>query len=366
MGEKIGIYIHVPFCVRKCPYCDFYSLPKTEEAAAAYTAAVLRNIEAYTGKFEADTLYFGGGTPSLLGKELVKIVGAAKSAFGLKDAEITLEANPKTVSERLLYTLLEGGFNRISFGVQSLSNRELAALGRIHTAEEALAEIALAKKCGFENISADLMLATPYQTISDALKSVCSLAKSGVRHISAYMLKIEEGTRFYSENAQRLCPDEDETAEIYLAVCEELAKQGYEQYEISNFAKDSACSKHNLKYWQSEHYLGIGPSAHSYIGRKRFAVSADLKEFISSDRQKTYITDENAGGFEEYAMLALRLSQGLNSDKFIERFGEKLYDQILKKAKKIPREYISFNEGGFSLTAKGFLLSNTIISNIVF
>ncbi|MGN0660104.1 MAG: radical SAM family heme chaperone HemW [Oscillospiraceae bacterium] len=366
MSEKIGVYIHVPFCIRKCPYCDFYSLPFNDDTAAAYTAAVLRNIKAYAGKFEADTLYFGGGTPSLLGGRLVKIVSAAKEAFGLENAEITLEANPKTVDSRLLCELSEGGFNRISFGVQSLSPKELAALGRIHTADEALGQIALARRCGFENISADLMLATPYQTEKSALESVLGLSRSGVDHISAYMLKIEEGTRFYSENMQRLCPNEDETAEIYLSVCEELERLGYAQYEISNFAKPGSESKHNLKYWESGHYLGIGPSAHSYIENRRFAVKNDLKAFISSPVQEIYVTDENPGGEEEYAMLALRLAKGVKRAEFSRKFGEESYERLLANAQKLPKCYVNIGKDGFNLTKEGFLISNTLIGKIIF
>lgn len=366
MNEKIGIYIHVPFCIRKCPYCDFYSLPFNDETAAAYTAAVLRNIENYSEKFTADTLYFGGGTPSLLGDRLAEIITAAKASFNLKNAEITLEVNPKTTNKKLLKKWLESGVNRISFGVQSLNENELKTLGRIHSAKEALDEIKTAKEVGFDDISADLMIGIPYQTQDSINRSIDLLNDAGATHISAYLLKIEEGTAFYNNNIAAICPDEDTCADMYLQTVQKLSDCGFEQYEISNFAKDNNFSKHNLKYWQDKNYLGIGPSAHSYIGNTRFAVENNLKDFISSPVQKTYVTDNNAGSYEEYAMLALRLSEGIKKSDFAKKYSEAEYEVLRKNAEKIGKQYININENGFNLTPSGFLVSNDLIAKIIF
>lgn len=366
MTNNIGIYVHIPFCAVKCPYCDFYSISYDKQTAAAYTAAVIRNIESYSGKFSANTLFFGGGTPSLLTDGICDIVRSAKDAFGLQNAEITIEVNPKTVNERLLKKWQDSGVNRISFGVQSLCDNELIALGRNHNAKDALAEIELAKKCGYKNISADLMLGTPYQTEESVIKSITGLANVGVTHISAYMLQIEEGTPFYNSPIISDCPDEDTTAKIYLTAVQKLGELGYNQYEISNFAKAGFESKHNLKYWNCEQYLGFGAAAHSFIGATRFAVENDSTKFISSPLQETYITDDNAGTAEEYEMLKLRLCCGICADEITARFGKAEFERIKCNAEKIEPKYISVTNERIALTPQGFLVSNDLIGKIIY
>ena len=362
----IGIYVHIPFCAVKCPYCDFYSISYNKDTAAAYTAAVIRNMKPYKDKYTADTLFFGGGTPSLLGDGICEITKTANDVFGLKNAEITIEANPKTVNESLLYAWRQSGVNRISFGVQSLSDEELKALGRRHTPIDALGSIEKAKSCGFTNISADLMLGTPKQTKESVIKSINGLADAGVTHISAYMLQIEEGTKFYESGIEKLCPDEDETAEIYLTAVVELNKLGFIQYEISNFAKSGYQSRHNLKYWKSDEYLSFGASAHSFIGHTRFAVENDAQKFIASPLQETYITDNNAGNAEEYEMLALRLNEGITKQDLTEKFGEEEFVRIKNNAEKIGADFVNVSDERISLTVKGFLVSNEIIAKIIF
>ncbi len=351
-----GLYIHVPFCLSKCPYCDFYSEGYDETLAEQYTMAVIRNLKHYNETY--DTVYFGGGTPVLLADKIPEIMKNVRLA---ENAEVTVEANPCVTDEKRLYELLSGGVNRISFGVQSLDEKELEFLGRRHNAEQAKAAISLAYKAGFRNISADLMLGLPEQTEETVGKSIGELSQLPINHISAYLLKIEENTPFGRMN---IAVSEDERMEeIYLFACEQLEKNGFLQYEISNFAKPGYECKHNLKYWRCEEYIGIGAAAHSYYKGKRFCVERSLHEFIASDIQKTEITDENAGDFDEFAMLKLRLSEGLLFSE-CERFGVDR-NVILTRLKKVPKEYYRLMENGISLTKEGYLLSNAVIGKIL-
>lgn len=362
----VGIYVHIPFCAVKCPYCDFYSISYNKQTAAAYSAAVMRNMQSLAGKYTADTLFFGGGTPSLLGEHICSITECAKEAFGLNNAEITIEANPRTVNDKLLAAWRNAGINRISFGVQSLCDSELATLGRKHNSADALREIKRAKEIGFDNISADLMIGIPHQTEESLKTGIELLAQSGVTHISAYMLQIEEGTPFFENGIESICPDEDATADLYLTAIRELKKYGFCQYEISNFALPSYESKHNLKYWQTEEYLGFGASAHSFIGNVRYAVPSDCSEFINLPLQKIYVTDNDAGSAEEFEMLGLRLTKGLEKEKITERFGDGEFDRIKRNALKIKGDLVHVTDDGISLTENGFLVSNDLIARIIF
>ena len=356
-----GLYIHVPFCVKKCPYCDFYSgqLSRKEE----YIAAVLRELRRYDEMY--DTVYFGGGTPSLL----PEIAGAVLDSIVLSEgAEVTFECNPETVDSKVFETLKSAGVNRLSFGVQSLNDAELSALGRIHSADRARAAITEAASCGFSDISADLMLGIPHQTRQSLTETIDRLCALPLTHISAYMLKIEENTVF--GKAPPPVPDEDEQAELYLLAVRELEKRGFIQYEISNFAKrrntktavttddtnivpisELYASRHNLKYWRCEEYIGIGPAAHSFYGGKRFALPRDLEGFLSAPQQQ--ITDDAPRTEEERIMLGLRLSEGIP---------EELWKPLSAALKRVPKNYYRIENGRLSLTPEGFLLSNEIIS----
>ncbi len=359
--NNIGLYIHVPFCLSKCPYCDFYSVGYDKETADEYTRAVIRNLRFYSESYgvKYDTVYFGGGTPILLYDRIGEIL---ENADICENAEITVEANPCVTDNRAVETLKKSGVNRISFGVQSLSDDELRFLGRRHTAKEAQAAILTAYDCGITNISADLMLGLSGQTPERVKASVEGLSELPISHISAYLLKIEENTPFYRRKLN--LPDEDETSEIYLYASDLLEKKGFLRYEISNFAHKGKESRHNLKYWRSEEYIGIGPAAHSFFGGKRFSVERDLVSFISSEVQETEITDDNPRTFEEYAMLKLRLSEGLTYRE-CEDFGVKKSD-MEKKLRLIPERYITADEKGIRLTSEGFLLSNTIIAKLIY
>lgn len=361
MMNNIGLYIHVPFCLSKCPYCDFYSVGYNEEIAEKYTRAVIRNLRFYSEGYgvKYDTVYFGGGTPILLYDKIGEILSNADIC---ENAEITVEANPCVTNKKAIETLKKSGVNRISFGVQSLSDEELRFLGRRHTAKKAKAAILTAYDCGIENISADLMLGLSGQTDETVRSSVEGLSALPISHISAYLLKVEENTPFYRMNLN--LPDEDETSEIYLYASELLEEKGFFRYEISNFAHKGRESRHNLKYWRCEEYIGIGPAAHSYFGGKRFSVGRDIEGFISSSIQETVITDENPRTFEEYAMLKLRLSDGITY-KECENFGVKKSD-MEKKLRLIPKSYVTADEKGIRLTSEGFLLSNTIIAKLIY
>lgn len=351
-----GLYIHIPFCLTKCPYCDFYSERYSKSLAKEYKEAVIRNLRHYNEAY--DTVYFGGGTPVLLADEIAEILENVRYT---ENAEITVEANPCVSDENRLKTLIDGGVNRISFGVQSMDSGELQFLGRKHTPVQAIKAIETAHKAGFRNISADLMLGLPEQGKDSIKNSVSILSSLPVSHISAYLLKIEEGTPFAEMNLN--IPEDDELSESYLHTCEQLENNGFCQYEISNFAKKGFECSHNLKYWRCEEYLGIGAAAHSYYKGIRFCTERSIKRFIEAEVQETEITDEIAGGFDEYAMLKLRLTEGLSfseCEKF--RVSE---ETILNRLKSVPKEYYSLNEQGISLTRQGFMLSNAVIGRIL-
>ncbi len=360
-----GIYIHVPFCARKCGYCDFYSGKFTKELSEGFTDAVIRNLRAFSGEhYTAKTVYFGGGTPSLLSTEqLRRIMDEVRRSFCLvPDAEVTLEANPSTLTAEKLSGTLSTGINRLSIGVQSMSAEELRFLGRNHSPERAAKAVADAAAAGFRNISCDLMLALPDQSADTLMNSIHRLAELPVQHISAYILKVEEGTPFCQQGIAELLPDEDRSAELYLTMVKELEALGFMQYEISNFSIPGFESRHNCRYWQCRDYIGIGPSAHSCHNGVRYAVPPDIQSFISSPVQQTEVTDPSPCGPEEYSMLRLRLKEGLMLSRVPE-----LRTDIEKKLPLLLREgYVNYDGNILSLTPKGFLVSNQIIGHLVF
>lgn len=353
---RVGLYIHVPFCLSKCPYCDFYSVRYSRVRAQEYTEAVIRNIRHYGGQY--DTVYFGGGTPILLYEHIGAILAAADIA---DSAEITVEANPCMALPEVLSKLRSAGVNRLSLGVQSMNERELGFLGRRHTVKQAEDALTNAVKAGFDNISADMMIGLEGQTAEEITYTAERLSELGAMHISAYLLKIEENTPF--ADRKMILPDEDRTAELYLHTVHTLERLGFAQYEISNFARPGYESRHNLKYWRCEEYLGIGAAAHSYYGGKRFCTARDIDAFIAAPVQKTDVTDEHPGGWEEYAMLKLRLSEGLTFTE-AERFGKA--DELRKNAAGLPEKLVCVTESGVRLTPEGFLVSNAVIGKIVF
>ena len=363
----LGIYIHIPFCLKRCNYCDFCSSVAGESKRAEYVAALTASIRKYKGMgLGADTVYFGGGTPSLLSEcEINEIMSAVRETFSVSgSAEITSEANPGTVSYEKLTAFRDAGINRISFGIQSCKDDELYALGRLHNYQQAVEAVEFALKAGVENISCDLMIGIPYQTLESLSESVNSVCNLGVKHISAYMLKIEEGTPFDCNKIRALIPDDDTVADMYLKTVQMLSERGFDQYEISNFAVPGFESCHNLKYWTGEEYLGFGPSAHSYFGGNRFYIPDDIDGFIKSSLREPETEDSSPDKLEEYIMLGLRLRKGILLSRVNELGGDP--ERLLKIAGQYEKAgYLTISGGRFALTPKGFLMSNGIISHFI-
>ncbi len=344
-----GLYIHVPFCRKKCPYCDFYSVGYREELAERYADAVIRNLRYYNEDY--DTVYFGGGTPSLMARQIPRILDEVHRTAS---AEVTVECNPLEMDKETLKILRGCGVNRLSVGIQSAVDGELAALGRTHTFEQARQAVLTANKVGFYDISADIMIGTPGQTAETLTRTIGELGDLPLTHISAYMLKIEPNTVFGKKPPA--LPDEDETAELYLSAVRLLENARFMQYEVSNFARRSMTSRHNLKYWRREEYLGIGAAAHSFYKGKRFAVTRNLREFIASEHQTELVTDENPNGIEEKIMLGLRLAEGIPKE---------LWELVQSGLPLIPKQYYKIENDRLSLTADGFLVSNEIIATLL-
>lgn len=339
-----GLYFHIPFCRSKCPYCDFYSVKYDKSQSEKYVDRLIDEIKKYNGSF--DTIYFGGGTPSILEPELIgKIISASKSQFDIeKNVEITVECNPSKNLERDFEKYAEYGVNRISLGMQSARNEERFALGRVAGKSEVAKAIGDAKKSGITNISLDVMLGTPKQTLNTLDETFEFIDKMNVTHISAYMLKIEEGTKFFELKDRLELADEDIVALMYLKTVDNLKSLGFNQYEISNFSKIGYESRHNLKYWELNEYLGIGATAHSLWGGKRFFY----------DKNFSIIDDGIGGTEEERIMLGLRLNKGIDKSLIKKDFSQLikmgLIDDLGKK---------------IALTPDGMLVSNTIINELI-
>lgn len=369
--NKLGLYLHVPFCDKKCPYCDFYSVRASEELLDSYTNCMVDRLKYESDKLSqpADTLYFGGGTPGLLGgARVARLIERARRCFGLDGAEITAEVNPGTDLTDFLQGFHAAGGNRLSIGMQSADDRELALLGRRHTAAQAAEAVHAARAAGIENLSLDLMLAIQGQTVESVRRSAAFCAELGVEHVSAYLLKVEPRTAYDKRKEQLQLPDEDETCALYEAACGELERRGLMQYEISNFARPGFESRHNLKYWHCEEYLGLGPAAHSFVGGKRFYEPRDLRAFLEG-RPPVEDADPEmpAGGPEEFAMLALRLTQGLREAAYAARFGGPLPEGWKRAAQKYERAGLTeCRLDGFRFTRKGFLVSNALLTGILY
>lgn len=362
-----GIYIHAPFCDGKCPYCDFYSLPVSEERMDRYTDQITKQLLLFGERnLSAPTVYFGGGTPSLLGAwRLSKILDAIAKSFRLEaGAEITLEANPRTVDEAFFSAIRKSGFNRVSIGLQSGDEQELVLLQRRHTVQSAAEAVRNARAGGFENLSVDLMLALPGQTKEVLSHSIDFAAGLEAQHVSAYILKVEEKTPFAVRYWPEDLPDEELSRELYLFMSEKLENLGYCQYEISNFSEKGYESRHNLLYWRCEEYLGFGPSAHSFYEGRRFFYPADLKLFLDG---VSPVPDGAGGEFDEYAMLALRLTEGLRRIVCAKHYpkGNELYDAVLKNTKKCPPGLLRADSEHISLTKEGFAISNAVIGTLL-
>lgn len=357
MSSPVGLYIHVPFCVGKCPYCDFYSLKGTGVAMDSYIGAVLRSVKQYEPSLKdgADTLYFGGGTPSLLGAERFTMLLQDLMAYLLPQAEITVECNPAGDLETLLPCLAANGVNRVSLGMQSAVDTERKILGRRADQRRIRQALFLCRENGITNVSLDLMLGIPHMTMTSLDLTLDFIEQSGVPHISAYLLKIEPGTPFANAQATLELPEEDLVCSQYLHTVERLEAMGLAQYEISNFAKPGYESRHNLKYWHCEEYLGIGPSAHSFLHGRRFYYPRDLTLFAQNC---TPIPDGGGGDKTERLMLALRLTEGIALTE--------LTPEAQQKAVLFREKGLLLQKGAhIAMTPAGFLLSNTIIGELL-
>lgn len=377
MSRPLGLYIHIPFCRSKCAYCDFYSLAQSEERMDAYVSALCSSLRAaapHAAGYLVDTVYCGGGTPSLLGAQrLAELLQTAADCFPLApDAEITFEANPESArDEAALRTLRDAGFNRISLGMQSADDSELRAIGRIHTARDTVLAIKAARRAGFDNLSLDLIYGLPEQTLERWQRSLDAAIALAPEHLSCYALKVEPGTPLYAQRDTLALPDDDAQADMYLYTAETLAAKGYEHYEISNFAQPGYASRHNLKYWALSEYLGFGPGAHSDFGGRRFAVARDLAAFLAGG--STYSEDSAIDARERVAervMLGLRTARGIAADELRLPFGTADEPPFpFDDAEAVLRECAAHglaeqNAGRWRLTVRGFLVSNAIILRV--
>ena len=372
-GNTLGLYIHIPFCKSKCLYCDFYSLPQSEEMMDRYTATLMQHLQELAPRAAAnriDTVYFGGGTPSYLGaKRLKALLWCIKKYYHVdKNAEITLEANPESLNDaRMVRALRRAGFNRISLGVQSANNEELYAVGRIHTFQQVEQAVAAVRKGKIKNLSLDLIYGLPGQTMASWQKTVETVAALAPEHLSCYGLKIEEGTPLYTMRDGLELADDDQQADMYLWAADYLAKQGYEHYEISNFAKNGLYSRHNMKYWVLDEYMGFGPGAHSDVGGVRYSYVRDLKVYCESvERGTGDLVDEQEriaprDRDTEYIMLGLRTVRGIDKAVFENRFRLPFAPIEAALEKFRASGHTVCENGRWHLTAEGFLISNTII-----
>ena len=375
MEKRVGIYVHIPFCASKCAYCNFYSLAGADKLAPAYHAAVLRHIGEYSPQLDGylvDTVYFGGGTPSHYGaNRLVSILNALKKHGHVSlDSEVTVEINPGSITKEDLIKLRRAGFNRLSVGVQCANDTMLKSLGRVHTFADAEETVKNARNAGFENISADIIYGLPSQDKDAWAETIARTAALKAEHISCYGLKIEEGTQLYVFKDSPFLPDDDVQADMYLYAVEMLARFGYKQYEISNFARRGFESKHNLKYWLGEEYIGFGPGAHSYIGRCRYSFIEDVEKYIQRVNLGQVVVEyseemsdfENAG---EYLMLRLRTNHGISEEEYYNIYRLKM-DLILELLQKYESSgWALFKDGRWRFTPTGFMLSNTLIGEIL-
>ena len=361
-----GLYIHLPFCLKKCDYCDFASYEDAYEKEALYLDALLSEFQAFSGE-KVHTVYLGGGTPTSLKTEtLIELLSGVFRNFQVaNDAEITIECNPKTADEEKLRALLDNGVNRISIGVQSFKNSELSAVGRIHSGEDAIACIQMAHKAGFRNISADLMFGLPGQTLESLENNINRMASLPLNHISCYGLILEEGTPLQKKAEQKGIdlPDEDTEFLMYQTIVRRLKEFGFSQYEISNFAKEGFCSHHNINYWRCGEYFGCGAAAHGFVNGVRYSHPSSLDTYLKNPlayEETTKITPEDA--MSEFMMLGLRMTDGVSEKTFFEKFGvnvtKKYNDAILKYER---MGLLRRQNGRLFFTEQGIYVSNAVL-----
>ena len=375
--KPLGIYIHVPFCRSKCMYCDFYSVTNDEYTLLEnYRKAICQHIrEAGTQApdYLVDTVYFGGGTPSFFGADgMAAILTAIRKHFDVSpSAEITFEANPDSVSPRLLRRLRNEGFNRVSLGVQCDDDNILSLIGRPHNYEQAVEAYKLIRKKGFRNVSVDLMYGLPGQSLEAWQQTLENVLKLKPEHISCYGLKVEEGTPLYEIQAEANLADDDTQADMYLSTIDILRQHGYRQYEISNFCRKGHISRHNMKYWSGDEYLGFGPDAASDFGGRRFTAVRDVHSYIDGIlnggmvlREVLDVPSRDRAG--EYLMMRLRTSMGVTAEEY-ERKYLLPFAPLEAALEDFRQRHLAVRtyDGRWHLTPQGYLLSNTIISDLL-
>lgn len=372
-GRELELYLHIPFCIRKCAYCDFLSWATSSEKQREYVEALKREIRAWggTGEYRVTSVFFGGGTPSVLpGEWLWELMEEVREAFSLETAaEISLEANPGTLDMGKLRAYRQAGINRISLGCQSARDEELALLGRIHTYEEFLESYDLVRRAGFSNVNVDLMSGLPGQRVKDWEDSLEKIAVLGPEHISAYSLIVEEGTPFASMELE--LPSEEEERLMYQRTGEVLGAWGYDQYEISNYAKPGFACRHNVGYWKRSPYLGLGLGAASLLGECRWNNTSSLEAYLAGSGQPESIREnwERLGRkeqMEEFCFLGLRMTEGIDREEFQRLFGrsfQEVYGPVVQRYKTMG--LLQESQGRVSLTSSGISVSNRIMADFL-
>ena len=375
-NKKIELYVHIPFCVKKCDYCDFLSAPAGRDTQEQYVQALLHEIQTEGGrrKEPVASVFIGGGTPSILEADLLeKILKALYRCFYIeKEAEVTMEANPGTLTLEKLRICRENGVNRLSLGLQSPDDTELASLGRIHDYQQFLESYQMAREAGFHNVNVDLMFGIPGQTRDGWEKSLRTVAALNPEHISAYSLIIEEGTPFAARNLA--LPDEDTEYQMYEDTARILGEYGFEQYEISNYARDGKACIHNIGYWTGVSYLGLGLGAASLMDGCRFTNITSLERYTTASRKpdfpdnirKDLIKLTRQEQMEEFMFLGLRLRSGISKAEFAQRFGipiEEIYGDVIRRYKELA--LLQEENGRIFLSRHGIHVSNTVMADFL-
>lgn len=377
MSESIGLYIHIPYCISKCAYCDFFSVTDSD-SYSRYTDALIMHMEDYSSGLAnrpIDSVFLGGGTPSSLPKNalLPLISGIYRNFRVTEDVEFTMEVNPATVGQNELKAYKKAGVNRISIGLQSADDDELRSLSRIHTYEEFEQSYEMIRDAGFTNVNIDVMFGIPGQTVESLVRTLDKVCSLSPEHVSLYGLKVEDGTKFgeMKRKGTLHLPDEDTEFEMYCTAVDMLEQHGYKQYEISNFARRGYQCRHNLKYWNCEEYLGLGAGAHSYLNGRRFAFKRDTHAYIEAMENPSSGTSIISEDYElrrgerigEYVMLQMRLRHGLDTNLFAGLFGlsfERMYEKYLKLY--VDNGFMEKRGSRYSFTLKGMYVSNYILS----
>ena len=370
--DALSLYVHIPFCVKKCNYCDFCSFSEVNvKDRRVYIDGLLRELSEYKKqpKLSLATVFFGGGTPSLLtASEFEEITEKIREVFDLKaECEFTVESNPKTLTREKLVTYKRCGVNRLSIGLQSIHENELKILGRIHSFNDFLESFSIAREVGIENINVDIMYSIPAQTPNSFRETLGAVMALSPEHISAYSLILEEGTPLFLKKDSLSFPTVEEECLMYDTLCELMAGSDYLHYEISNYAKSGFECRHNLVYWRAKEYIGVGLAAHSYLCGVRFSNTEILSEYLT-ENYKEYRTEEkidkDARG-EEHVMLALRTSEGIDILRYRELFDKDFLDGKEKILKQLTDSGLAvLTDTRFALTEKGFYVSNEIICNL--